>query len=200
MESDNNIFEGLEQKRKRICVAAIDTFKEKNFSQATVSEIASKAKVGKGTFYLYFDNKLGLLDFLLEYGTQKLIEYVKSFINIENNPEKKLKQLIDAQLEFFNNHRDFFSFFVREMWVHREGLEEQIYKLKDEYIAVIEDIVEEGSQKGIFKSVDKETISSGLFGMLSISSFHWIIFFDKFPKDKINDDIKEVFLDGLLKK
>ena len=200
MESDNNIFEGLEQKRKRICVAAIDTFKEKNFSQATVSEIASKAKVGKGTFYLYFDNKLGLLDFLLEYGTQKLIEYVKRFINIENNPEKKLKQLIDAQLEFFNNHRDFFSFFVREMWVHREGLEEQIYKLKDEYIAVIEDIVEEGSQKGIFKSVDKETISSGLFGMLSISSFHWIIFFDKFPKDKINDDIKEVFLDGLLKK
>ncbi|MGM0438134.1 MAG: TetR/AcrR family transcriptional regulator [Bacillota bacterium] len=200
MESDNSIFEGLEEKRKKICVAAIDTFQEKNFSQATVSEIASKAKVGKGTFYLYFENKLALLDFLLEYGTKKLIEYVKSFVDNEKDPEKKLDQLIDAQLSFFDNYRDFFSFFVREMWVHREGLEEQIYKLKDEYIVVIEEIIEEGSQKGIFKNVDKETISSGLFGMLSISSFHWIIFFDKYPKEKINKDIKEVFLDGLLKK
>jgi len=85
------------------------------------------------------------------------------------------------------------------MWVHREGLEEQIYKLKDEYIVVIEEIIEEGSKKGIFKNINKETISSGLFGMLSISSFHWIIFFDKYPKEKINKDIKKVFLDGLLK-
>lgn len=200
MDSNNSLFEGLEEKRRRICEAAIETFQEKNFSQATVSEIATKAKVGKGTFYLYFENKLALLDFLLEYGTKKLIEYVKSFVDSEKNPEKKLDQLIDAQLSFFNNYRDFFSFFVREMWVHREGLEEQIYKLKDEYIVVIEEIIEEGSQKGIFKNVDKETISSSLFGMLSISSFHWIIFFDKYPKEKINKDIKEVFLDGLLKK
>lgn len=199
MGSDSSIFKGLEEKRKQICEAAIEIFQEKNFSQTTVSEIASKAKVGKGTFYLYFDNKLGLLDFLLEFGTQKLIEYVKSFINIEKNPEKKLEQLIDAQLEFFNNNRDFFSFFVREMWVHRQGLKEQIYKLKDEYIVVIENIIDEGRQKGIFKNVDKETISSGIFGMLSISSFHWIIFFDRFPEDKINTDIKEVVLDGLLK-
>lgn len=200
MDSNKSIFEGLEEKRKRICEAAIETFQEKNFSQATVSEIASKAKVGKGTFYLYFDNKLGLLDFLLEYGTKKLIEYVKDFIDINESPEKRLEQLIDAQLGFFNNYRDFFSFFVREMWVHREGLEEQIYKLKDEYIVVIEEIIEEGSKKGLFKNVNKETVSSGLFGMLSISSFHWIIFFEKYPKDKINKDIKEVFLDGLLKK
>ena len=199
MASENSLFEGLEEKRRKICEAAIQTFQEKNFSQATVSEIASKAKVGKGTFYLYFDNKLALLDFLLEYGTKKLIEYVKSYVDIKKSPEKRLDQLINAQLDFFNNYREFFSFFVREMWVHREGLEEQIYKLKDEYIVVIEDIIEEGSKKGVFKNVDKETISSGLFGMLSISSFHWIIFFDKYPKEKINKDIKEVFLEGLLK-
>ena len=200
LDENNGIFSGLEEKRKQICEAAIKTFQEKNFSQATVSEIAAKAKVGKGTFYLYFDNKLALLDFLLEYGTKKLIEYVKSVVDTNGDPKKRLDQLIDAQLDFFNNYREFFSFFVREMWVHREGLEEQIYKLKEEYIVVIEDIIEEGREKGVFKNVDKETISSGLFGMISISSIHWIIFFDEYPRDNIKEDIKKVFLDGLLKK
>ena len=193
-----SLFGGLEEKRQDICEAAIEIFREKNFNKTTVSEIASKAHVGKGTFYLYIDSKLKLLDFLLKYGTEKLIEYVKSSIDKSDNPVDKLEQSIDAQLEFFDFYRDFFGFFVREMWAHREGLKEQVNKLKEDYIVIFEEIIEEGMKNGDFKEINGATVSSGLFGMLSISSLHWIIFAENFPVDEVDSGLKEVFFNGIL--
>lgn len=174
--------------------------KKKNFNKTTVSEIASKAQVGKGTFYLYFDSKLKLLDFLLEYGTERLIGFVKKSINKTDSSVDKLKKAIDAQLEFFDFHRDFFGFFVREMWAHREGLKEQVTKLKEDYIVIFEEIIEEGIKNGEFKDINGTTVSSGLFGMLSISSLHWIVFVENFPVDEIDSGLKEVFFNGILNK
>ena len=79
-EIKTDFFEDLEDKRQRICKAAIKIFKEKSFDKTTVSEIASEARVGKGTFYLYFDSKIKLLDFLLKFGTERLIEIGRAHV------------------------------------------------------------------------------------------------------------------------
>ena len=48
-------------KRRRILDAALCVFSEKGFHNATISEVARAAHVGKGTVYLYFDGKESLL-------------------------------------------------------------------------------------------------------------------------------------------
>lgn len=48
-------------KRRRILDAALRVFSEKGFHNATISEVAHEAHVGKGTVYLYFDGKESLL-------------------------------------------------------------------------------------------------------------------------------------------
>ena len=48
-------------KRRRILDAALRVFSEKGFHNATISEVANEAHVGKGTVYLYFDGKESLL-------------------------------------------------------------------------------------------------------------------------------------------
>ena len=61
-------------KRRQILDAALRVFSEKGFHNATISEVARAARVGKGTVYLYFDGKESLLvqifdelvDFLIE--------------------------------------------------------------------------------------------------------------------------------------
>lgn len=194
-----SLFNGLEDKRKNICDAAINIFKEKDFNKTTVSEIAEKAHVGKGTFYLYFESKLKLLDFLLGYGTEKLIEYVKKSIEKGENSVEKLEKAIDAQLEFYNYYDDFFSFFVREIWMHREGLREQVNKLNQDYIVIFQEILEEGIKRNEFNEVDTVTISYGLFGMLSISSLHWIVFSEEFPFNVADISLKKVIFKGILK-
>ena len=45
------------KKRQDILDAAYELFTTKGFSNTTIMNIALKAGVGKGTFYLYFDSK-----------------------------------------------------------------------------------------------------------------------------------------------
>ncbi|MFW6308473.1 MAG: TetR/AcrR family transcriptional regulator [bacterium] len=196
--NQHSLFSDLEDKKRRICEASIEIFKEKSFNKTTVSEIASEAGVGKGTFYLYFNSKIMLLDFLLERGTEELIDKVKCEIEKGESPEQKLHFGIEAQLEFFYNHLDFFDFYIREIWSHREGLREQIHKLREKYIVIYIDILKEGIESGEFCEVDSKTISSGLFGMMSSASFHWLLFSDEFPLSTVEDSIKKVFFEGIL--
>ena len=46
-----------DEKRLEILDAAMRLFSERGFERTTVDEIATLANVGKGTIYLYFENK-----------------------------------------------------------------------------------------------------------------------------------------------
>lgn len=200
MSTKYELFDDLENKKARLCKAAVSIFSDKSFNRTTVQEIAEKAGVGKGTFYNYFTSKESLLSFLLDCGTVKLIDYVRDSIKEELEPRDKLEKAIDSQLEYFNKNHDYFVFYLREMWSYRQGLEEQIVKLKEEYITIFEDIIKEGKDNKTFKDIDIETISSGLFGMLSVASSHWALFSSEFPLENINQSVKEVFFNGILRR
>ncbi len=198
MGRDVSLFSSLEEKKRRICEAAINIFAKKSFTKTTVSEIAARAGVGKGTFYLYFKSKKELLNFLLEHGIDSLISEVRTKIKQKKYTKEKLRIAIDIQLEFFARHHQYFTFFVRELWSYREGLKKQINHLKKNYIVIFERLINNGVEEGIFKNVNVETIASGLFGFLSISSSHWILFSQEFPAQDINNSINKVFFRGLL--
>ncbi|MFO7815533.1 MAG: TetR/AcrR family transcriptional regulator [Halanaerobiales bacterium] len=200
MSTQYELFDDLENKKARLCEAAVNIFSDKSFNKTTVQEIAQEAGVGKGTFYNYFASKESLLNFLLDCGTVKLIEYVRDNIKEELDPKEKLEKAIDSQLKYFNKNHDYFVFYLREMWSYRQGLEEQIVRLKEDYITIFEDIIKEGRETEAFKDVDTETISSGLFGLLSVASSHWALFSSKFPLENINRSVKEVFFNGILRR
>lgn len=46
-----------EEKRGRLIASAASLFAEKSFNNTSISDIVNKAKVAKGTFYLYFKDK-----------------------------------------------------------------------------------------------------------------------------------------------
>ena len=54
-----------EAKKSSLLQAALDLFLEKGVSKTSISEIAERANVAKGTFYLYFKDKDALLEQLL---------------------------------------------------------------------------------------------------------------------------------------
>lgn len=192
------MFTSLDEKRQRICEAAIEIFSSKSFENTTVSEIAAAAQVGKGTFYLYFESKDQLLEFLIENGIERLAHYVKECVNREVEPIDKLKASIEAQVYFINQYRDYCRFLIREVWSYRDNLRDQILKLKKEFISVFDEIIREGIEKNAFKSVNVETISAGLVGLISIATLHWLMFAEEFPKDRITHTIEEVLFNGLV--
>lgn len=53
----SKIVKNKEEKRERLLASATALFAEKNFNNTSISDIVNKAKVAKGTFYLYFKDK-----------------------------------------------------------------------------------------------------------------------------------------------
>ncbi len=73
-----------QERRRELLQAARDVFVEKGFGAATVDDIAVKAGVARGTFYLYFPDKRAIFEALVDEFLSRISACVKS---IELHPD-----------------------------------------------------------------------------------------------------------------
>jgi len=69
-----------EERRSEIMQAARRLFLEKGVASTTIEQITSRAKVAKGTFYLYFSSKEDVLTALSDGYGHELLEQIKAAI------------------------------------------------------------------------------------------------------------------------
>ena len=99
---------------ERIIEAAEKVFSKKGYHEAKVYQIADQAEVSVGTIYRFFKSKDELYFAVLK---KKLSELEK---RIERNirrkpPEEALKVYIESVIDFFEDEREFFEIFMREV-------------------------------------------------------------------------------------
>ena len=73
------------QKRNSLLQTAFELFTTKGVGNTSISDIADRAGVAKGTFYLYFKDKIDIKNKLIGHKTEKLFE--KAVEALENNPK-----------------------------------------------------------------------------------------------------------------
>jgi len=88
-------------KRDRILAAATAVFAERDFHQVHVSEVASRAGVGKGTVYLYFPTKDDLHRGALEASLEGLAAEVEQAAEADAPPGAVLEEIVLRILRFF---------------------------------------------------------------------------------------------------
>ena len=88
-------------KRERILAAATAVFAERDFHQVLVSEVASRAGVGKGTVYLYFPTKDHLHRGALEASLERVAAEVEGAAAADAPAGEVLRQIVAVILRFF---------------------------------------------------------------------------------------------------
>ncbi len=88
---------GRQNKRELLLNAAIEVFARKGSNQATIADVAKKARVALGTVYVYFDSK----DDLLQHCMKEIIE---TEINGIINRTAEVSNHMDRLYEFFMHH------------------------------------------------------------------------------------------------
>jgi AcrR family transcriptional regulator len=88
-------------KRERILAAATAVFAERDFHQVLVSEVASRAGVGKGTVYLYFPTKDHLHRGALEASLERVAGEVERAADADAPASQVLRDVVVAILRFF---------------------------------------------------------------------------------------------------
>lgn len=77
------------KKREALLNTAFELFTKKGFSSTSISEIAEKAGVAKGTFYLYFKDKFGLKDKLTAYKSKQIFKIALDELDKQEDLEYK---------------------------------------------------------------------------------------------------------------
>ena len=64
----------VERRRREIIEAAYEVFSLKGYNAAGIADIAERLGMGHGTFYRYFKNKRDILDQVVDYGVERIVE------------------------------------------------------------------------------------------------------------------------------
>ncbi len=99
-----------EYRRKQILESAKKIFARQGYHKTNISMICSKAGIGRGTLYLYFENKEAVFAAILEDILEKMNQELEGFF-ISSDTEKAQhppydKQILNNKKALFNAHAD----------------------------------------------------------------------------------------------
>lgn len=110
--------ENKQKKRTALLSHAFSLFMNKGISNTTISDIASHAGVGKGTFYFYFKDKDDLIEKLIAQKAEQLL--INAMQTLESHPEiisveEKLILIADSLLEQMQNDSRLLKFINKNL-------------------------------------------------------------------------------------
>jgi len=136
------------------------------FQGATVDRVAEEAKIAKGSVYLYFQNKDGLLKAAIEQGIENFTNQIRAEVAEVQAPLDKLRRFVEASLELSDVHRDFFKTLLLERnFLAASPNHPEAAQMLDLYLAhihFIEEIIQAGVQAGVFRSHNTEAAAFAL--------------------------------------
>ena len=172
-----------EYKKSRILKAAERIFSDKGYDAATMSEIAGAAGVAEGTIYTYFENKRDVLFSLPKKRFRWLIRSIDEVFEIKN-PIRKLRRFVRLFFTIFMWDRDFLKIFLLEIKLNKYFYASDAYKDYLNYVSLLETILLEGQEQGIFKKeVDGRLFRNLFLGAFTHLATRWVILGEKMPID-----------------
>ncbi|BBO86830.1 hypothetical protein DSCOOX_00100 [Desulfosarcina ovata subsp. ovata] len=176
-----------DNKEARILKSAVRVFSEKGYNAATMAEIASVANVAEGTIYSYYESKIDLLFSIPKRRFKWLCDSRDEVFQI-NCPIKKLRRFIRLLFTTFMGNRDFLRVFLLDIKLNKKFYVSPVYKDYIDYVSIIETILEDGKERGIFKT----NINNRLFRNLFLGAFthlatRWVILDKTNPIDMMQN-------------
>ncbi|HEY5532085.1 MAG TPA: TetR/AcrR family transcriptional regulator [Candidatus Anoxymicrobiaceae bacterium] len=169
-----------EQRRTQILNAAVSVFAEKGYRKASITEINDKARIARGTFYLYFESKQ---DIFLELVESYFDGYARILDENHARLEKALGNGTDPLVAQRQNAFDIFHYHASHPAltdiVYREGIgrDEDFTARVSELAGLARAQLTEGfrlmASKGMIRECDIELVTSMTMGaVMSITSEH----------------------------
>ncbi|MCQ6281668.1 TetR/AcrR family transcriptional regulator [Bacillus sp. EB600] len=169
---------------EQIISGAMDAFTEIGYKRATVNDITTRANVGYGTFYHYFQNKQDLLTSLVDDLVNKVDVYVQ-----RNNKDKSLYENMrnEAQkiLEYYVKNRGILIALKEAVMIDRK-FEESWLKISESLFKRIERDITGAMEKGYCRKVNVEVTIRSITCMFE-GYGHYLMM-----KDQGKEDIHEV--------
>lgn len=142
--------------RQRILREAAREFARLGFDQANINVIAEQAGIGKGTIYLYFENKRELFLAMLRAIAQTHIVAIRTALAPSGTLQERVERLYIAFVHLAAQDRDSFNVYMSALYGVNRAFQAEAIKLMRDYIAIIALMLETGRTAGEIACADIE--------------------------------------------
>ena len=137
-----------EATRQRIMRVAAGEFARLGFDQANINVIAEQAGIGKGTIYLYFENKRDLFLEMLRSIAQAQLTVIRVALAPEGTLRQRLERLFRAFARLAEEESDNFNVYMSALYGVNRAFQAEATKLLRDYVAVIALMLEQSQARG----------------------------------------------------
>jgi len=191
-----------EKRRDQILEAATRVFTQRGFADARMDDIVAESKLSKGSLYWYFDSKdaliVGILDRVFDWETTHLRE----LIDQEESSQEKLEIIFDTMVQEIEKMKPLMPLFL-EFWslsLRRNTIQQAIKRYYQNFIDLIEPIIERGIQLGEFDPIGVKEVTFAIGAIFEGTILFHIYFPEKVDfQDQFRTNL-DLVLHGLLAK
>jgi len=166
--ANHHDFKGLDKsvRIQKIIDTAVALFHRKGYRSTTLDDLSRELGITKAALYHYVSSKEKLLSIIYIQALENIFRNVYSISEQDLPPDDKLRRIIRNHIkEIIIQSLPMFSVFFSE---ESQLPEEEFQKIRDEkkkYTKIIEEIIEDGISKGIFRKVDPKLQAYAIIGM-----------------------------------
>lgn len=186
--------------RDQIIEAASRIFSRYGFRKATMDEIARVMGKGKSSIYYYFKSKEEIYEAVVDHEAEYLRREIIRAVSQATDPVQKLRNFVLVRMRTFNKLSNFYNAIRTEVVSHLQSIEKFRKKYDREEIHMLQDILQEGVDKGVFRIED-----TGLTALAIVTALKGLevpLFWSGTRKDSEErmDDLLNVLFHGILSK
>lgn len=186
--------------KEKILESAEKIFSERGYYDTKVYQIAELAGVSVGTIYRFYESKEELYSEVIRTKLEELESRV--FRAVEGKePVKALESYVETVINFFEDEKQFFELFMREVGslVVPNEARLNLSEWYDRYANRMAEIVEEGIKQGVFREFHSKAVILAISGALKNILYASIKGFVDLKPEEIKKVLLEVVERGILK-
>ncbi len=149
--------------KQKIIEATAKIIADKGLDKITVDDIAHEADVAKGSIYFHFESKDKLLVKAVKAIAQKRISQIRNALKGISSPKERLKKLFEANNKMLRKDPDSFLMNYALLLSSHNNLKRRVSaQYLQDYIYLVQEILDEGIKEGEFKDVDTAAVAVSL--------------------------------------
>lgn len=186
-----------EERRRQIVAAARETFASRGYHLASINDIIGRAKIARGTFYLYFPSKRAVFESLLD---EALLELRARITRVELGagappPIVQLRANVERVLRYLLENRDFTRLLLA-LWLNVDAeVAATVGAFYEHAQDLIASSLRHGMRLGLLRACEPGLVAAALLGTIRGVTAHLLVF----PGDleRAIDEILALALHGL---
>jgi AcrR family transcriptional regulator len=183
--------------RDNILAAAVQLFAEYGYHAAPLRDIAKITGIQAASIYYHYTNKEALLVEIMETHMRQLNANLERILREQHEPLTRLQQAIANHIRLHTSNKNEFFIIDTELRALEGDNRRYILSLRDHYESLLQELLRDGMERGVFRSSDVKVSSYAIIAMCTEVST-WFRPSGRLSVQEVIDMYSQFIMQGLL--